>query len=166
MAVDDRSRVLASAASRRTIVKTGGKLAYAGPLVAATTRLTSGNAIAASPPCAGGDVTESFTVTCTSTGQVCDPAHTLDVCFPGGAESFVNYTTPNHCSDISVQFFVDGGAVSGLIGPLGPNESTGPVSLGVLTGTHSIGIQATGHVSGCNTGTLQSWSGSWTISAN
>lgn len=167
MSLDDRADLLASATSRRKIVATGGKLAYAAPIVAATARLSSGSASAASPPCAGGDVTEAFSVTCTSTGQLCVPIHTNDACFPGLGESFVNFTaSAGHCSSIMVQFFVDGSSASALLGPLGPGVSTGNVSLGTLAGNHTIGIQAVGVLGGCNSGTLGSWSGSWTISAN
>jgi len=49
----DTNQGLASTTTRRTIVKTGAKLAYAAPVVAATFKLTQGGALAASCPRGG-----------------------------------------------------------------------------------------------------------------
>jgi hypothetical protein len=126
--------------------------------------MTDSLAQAASPICSDG-TSETFTVQCTSQGQTCTPTHDIVIGFSGtGASSVEFQASPAHCSDILVQFFVDGTAVSAQIGPLGPGQGTGSVSLGVLAGSHTVGIQATGILGGCNTGTLAAWGGSWSFS--
>jgi hypothetical protein len=73
---------LDTSVTRRRIVKTGVKLAYAAPIVAASFTLTAGQLGAISPPaCRGG--------TCL-TAELCETASGLCVCFavPGTAVGF------------------------------------------------------------------------------
>lgn len=78
MALDDMAEKLTDTTTRRTIVKTGAKLAYAVPVVAATTRLSGGSAVAASPPCGGGGVCKVDQDCCageTCIGGICSVAN-------------------------------------------------------------------------------------------
>ncbi len=70
MALDELTKHLGNSTSRRTIVKTGGKLAYAAPLVAASFKLSANAAGAVSPggPCktfqCGGELCLSSPTVC------------------------------------------------------------------------------------------------------
>lgn len=65
----------------------------------------------------------------------------------------------NNCSDISVQFSVDG-AVRYTSPFLPPGGVAGGWDFGpVSAGDHTVSLVATGRVGGCNTGVLRSWSG-------
>ena len=78
--------------TRRTIVKTGVKLAYAAPLVAATTKLTSGGVVAVSGP------------TCAPVGAPCTFPRP-DLCCSlacGSGEFFDCPTDAPCCIDFSV----------------------------------------------------------------
>jgi hypothetical protein len=78
MHLTDVDDVLATGVTRRRVVRSGVKVAYAAPLVAATMRLSAGGAAAAAsgPPCAGaGDCPESLA--CVD-GRCVDPCALLD----------------------------------------------------------------------------------------
>lgn len=156
--------------TRRSIVRSGIKLVYATPLVAATMKLSTldgrANPIAISGGACGHGIHTTAGITCTSQGQVCTPTFDVGVCSVTGAMVASFTASLNHCSDIDVQFFVDGVAASGLIGPLGPGASTGSVSLATSPGSHLVSIQATGIEGGCNQGSLQSWAGTLDITVN
>jgi hypothetical protein len=104
-------------------------------------------------------------VSCTSTGQVCDPAFQktattasqLDLEFTSDSQS---------CASFSVDFLVDGAVVfSSAV--LGPGASTGTFVAGPVTaGGHTVAARATGVTGGCDDGTLHSWSGRLTVSTN
>lgn len=92
-------------------------------------------------------------------GQLSNPYFTFTVSTAGQLD--VEYiASSGHCSNVVMHFLVDSveRAVSGV---LAPGQSTGFVTLGpVAAGTHLVGLQAEGVVSGCNTGTLGNWGGS------
>jgi hypothetical protein len=111
-----------------------------------------------------------FGVNCTSTGQLCDPPYSISV----KTESLlqVQYTVRStHCSSVRLHILVDGKSVytSGFLGWPGASGEfaglpldTGLVNVGpVSRGTHTVGLQAEGQISGCNVaGYLASWGGS------
>ena len=104
---------------------------------------------------------------CTSSGQVCTPLFDQPVALATPALVTLEFTTlGTHCSDISVELFVDGVSV-GTSGPLGPGASTGIVNAGLLpAGVHLVSIEATGHFGGCNLGALSSWGGSLNVTTD
>ena len=120
-------------------------------------------------------VIPDFVVTCTSTGQLCDPP--LSVSGEIGsvlqAQYFVRST---HCSSLRVHLFVDGTlkVTTGFLGWVGAPSpfaelplDTGLVDLGpVSPGAHLISVQAEGQVSGCNVGKPLSWGGSLKVLTN
>jgi hypothetical protein len=159
--------VVGKTTSRRVLVATGAKLAYAAPVVAASASLAGNSVMAASPPC-GENVNADFSVTCDEIVAVCVPAHNESVCSQTGNIVAEFVASSGHCTAINVQFFVDGSAASGVLGPINAGQSTGQVALPTTPGTHVVGIQASGvaGTSGCGGGLLQSWSGSVAITAN
>ncbi len=94
------------------------------------------------------------------TPQICDPAtgQVVNVAAPSLLE--VQFTTSSgHCSDIKVAISVDGGAAQ-QSGFLGAGQSTAVFVFGPFaTGAHTVSVQATGRVGGCNGGFLGSWVG-------
>ena len=116
-------------------------------------------------------VISDFLVTCTSTGQLCDPP--FSVSGEIGSVLQVQYVVLSaHCSSLKVPLFVDGPlkVTTGFLGwPGAPSPfaelpfDTGLVDLGpVSPGAHLISVQAEGQVSGCNSGQPGSWGGSLT----
>ena len=110
-----------------------------------------------------------FIVTCTSTGQLCDPPFLVPV--ETGSVLQVQYAVRStHCASVRVHLFVDGAleATSDFLGwPGAPAPfsdlalDTGLVDLGpVPPGAHVVGVQAEGQVGGCNVGQLPDWGGS------
>jgi hypothetical protein len=109
-----------------------------------------------------------FKVTCSSTGQMCDPPYSMPV--TTGGELQVEYDVPGHCSSIRLHILVDGTVVhtTGFLGWPGapPPFDTLPLSTGLVNvgpvspGAHVLGLQAEGQVGGCNGGRLYSWAGS------
>ena len=74
MPLDELNDQLARTTTRRTVVKTGAKFAYAAPLVAATMKLSTGGAGAVSgAPCPNPAPSSTFGLTCevtpTCTGE-------------------------------------------------------------------------------------------------
>ena len=114
-------------------------------------------------------VIPDFVVTCTNTGQLCDPP--FSVSGETGSVLQVQYfVRSTHCSSLRVHLFVDGTlkVTTGFLGwPGAPSPfaelplDTGLVDLGpVAPGTHIISVQAEGQVSGCNSGQPSKWGGS------
>lgn len=112
--------------------------------------------------------TQTIGITCTSSGQLCEPPHVLDVATDGVLRT--RYVVTTHCSSVRVRFFLDSTLVytSEFLGwsdnpEFGPLE-TGFVDLGpVSAGTHRLEVQAEGTVSGCNVGFLQRWEGTFEV---
>ena len=110
-----------------------------------------------------------FIVTCTSTGELCDPPLFTPI-ETGGVLQAQYFVRPTHSASIRVDFLVDGAvaASSDFLGwpgaPFPFSElplDTGLVDLGpVSPGAHVVGVQAEGQVGGCNTGRLDDWGGS------
>jgi hypothetical protein len=98
--------------------------------------------------------------------QVCEPPFTASVTTAGTLVAEFT-TSPTHCSDIAVRFFVDGAPVTELSERLGPGDSTGEVDLGpVSPGTHTVGVQAVGFEGGCNRGRLATWAGTLEVTTS
>jgi len=120
-------------------------------------------------------VIPDFVVTCTSTGQLCDPLFSVsgELGSVLQAQYFVRST---HCSSSRVHLFVDGTLklTTGFLGwPGAPFPfaqlplDTGLVDLGpVSPGAHLISVQAEGQVSGCNVGKPFTWGGSLKVLTN
>ena len=107
-----------------------------------------------------------FFVDCTSVGQVCSPLFSASVNVLSGPITIMYTASPEHCSDVQAQVFVDGTPIY-TSAFLGPGQSTGPIGTSPLAaGLHTVAIQATGEVGGCNEGQLSSWGGTLTLSGN
>src|SRR6266478_2910250 len=113
--------------------------------------LTGGNPILAQ--------TFPMSITCTSTGQTCTPAFSTPVTVTQASPLTLSVTaSPTHCSNVGYIVALDG-AVLSTTPFLSPGQSSGPiVSAPGSSGQHTVTVQGIGTVSGCNTGTLGSWS--------
>lgn len=136
------------------------------PVVAAILALlVPGPAAAAKLTLSTGD----FLVSCTSTGQVCEPAETLavDVTSKKLKIKKITYETPaGHCSSGRILISVDGRQVARtkFLGRL-ETTSVKPKKLKLPQGEHTLGFQFEGRPGGCNTGFVSSWGGIVVISA-
>jgi len=104
-------------------------------------------------------------ITCTSSGQLCTPIFSVTVSTAGVLQAA--YTaSPGHCSNLRVHFLVDGIDIAQT--PfLSPGQSSAIFNLGPVTpGSHTVGFQAEGTVSGCNTGTLAAWGGTGQVTVS
>jgi RTX calcium-binding nonapeptide repeat (4 copies) len=120
-------------------------------------------------------VIPDFLVTCTSTGQLCDPAFSVSGEI-GSVLQVQYFVRSTHCSSLRVHLFVDGTlkVTTEFLGwPGAPSPfaelplDTGLVDLGpVSPGAHLIGVQAEGQVSGCNLDQPGSWGGSLKVLTN
>ena len=106
-----------------------------------------------------------FSVTCTSSGQLCSPPFTAPVTTSGVLQ--VQYTaSAGHCSNVRVHVLLDGTEVA-LSAFLAPGASSSVFSLGpVSAGTHTLGLQGEGTVGGCNVGSLVNWGGTATVTVS
>ena len=122
-----------------------------------TAWLTFGSGTAAAQ---GTDTTIAVRSVCAmdASPQVCDPPFTTAVNGPGNLA--VEFTTASTlCSHVRIHFLLEGTerAVSRFIGP---GQSTGRVSLGVIgPGAYTLTLRAEGRAGGCNRGALASWDG-------
>jgi len=110
----------------------------------------------------------AFSVPCTSSGQLCNPPFSTNI--ETDSDLKIQYTVrPNHCSSVRVHLLVDNNIVQttqflGWPGATSPFDvlplDTGVIDLGpVSQGSHTLGIQGEGQVSGCNNGVLGNWGG-------
>lgn len=107
---------------------------------------------------------QSISITCTSTGQLCTPLFSTLVNAPEAGTMLLNYTVfPTQCAVARIHFYVDSVplGVSGFLQP--PLVSTGPISDNISAGSHIIALQAEGQTGGCDSGTLNAWSGGLSI---
>lgn len=114
-------------------------------------------------PC--GNVTRLVPVgaTCDNTSQTCSRIHTV-ILETAGPLSVEYIASPFHCSDVGMNFYLDGVFVASRP-PVSAGGSAGPVDFGAVSpGRHEIGLGAFGTVGGCNPGTLAAWGG--TLKAN
>ncbi|MGH9197573.1 MAG: hypothetical protein ACRD1T_17750, partial [Acidimicrobiia bacterium] len=110
-----------------------------------------------------------FSVTCTNSGQLCDPPFSV-LLETGPVLQARYFARREHCSSIRVHIFVDGALrlTTGFLGwPGAPPPfadlpfGTGLIDLGpVSPGTHLISIQGEGQPGGCNATQPFSWGGS------
>lgn len=117
----------------------------------------------------GGTGIPDFVVTCTNTGQLCDPPFSVSV-ETASVLQVQYFVRSTHCSSGRFHLFVDGilKVTTGFLGwPGAPSPfaelplDTGLVDLGpVSPGAHLISVQGEGQVSGCNSGQPGSWGGS------
>ncbi|MEP6962274.1 MAG: hypothetical protein ABI995_09350 [Acidobacteriota bacterium] len=109
-------------------------------------------------------ITESVSITCSSSGQLCDPPYTSSITVAVRGVVTAEFTaSPGHCSTMKAHIGIDGveKAVSAI---LGPGESTDAVELGTVSaGNHSVFVKAEGQVTGCNVGRISSWGGTLRI---
>ncbi len=110
--------------------------------------------------------TGEFAVTCTSTGQVCDPPETLVV---GDAAQDMTvrriiYDASNaHCSSGVVLIAIDGRATATLRFATRKDRATLHKRIRVLAGLHTFAFRFVGHTGGCNAGAVGSWGGTITV---
>jgi len=107
-------------------------------------------------------------ISCTSTGQLCEPPFTANI-ITESPQLQIQYFIISHCSSVRIHMFLDGNPVhtTGFLGWFGapPPFDTLPlnseiIDLGIVTpGMHTIDLQAEGQISGCNEGELVSWEG-------
>ena len=113
-------------------------------------------------------------VLCASTGELCTPQFTTPVTTSSSLK--ITFAPTSSCSASRIHFFVDGveKTVSPWLGWTGATGSfaslpltTGAIDLSpVSKGTHTLGIEMEGEVSGCNAGTLVAWGGNLLIDAS
>ncbi|MBS0195956.1 MAG: hypothetical protein JSR77_04285 [Planctomycetes bacterium] len=99
---------------------------------------------------------------CFATGQDCGTVVTFDE-YSAGVLSLAMQAAGTHCSDVSMDFYVDG-LFAFSTGFLAPGESSPLVDVGpVSPGVHTIEIHALGREGGCNAGILAGWGGTVTL---
>jgi hypothetical protein len=98
-------------------------------------------------------------ISCTSTGQLCDPKFSQLVTTATGTLKVEFTTSAGHCADMRLHVFVNS-VEKAVSGRLPPNRSTGliDVSPGV-GGLYTVELQAEGFQGGCNTGRQTAWAG-------
>ena len=109
------------------------------------------------------DTTYDISIACTSSGQVCDPSFATTITSDGVAQMTFTAST-GHCSDITVDIGLDGSIFTSP--PLGPGDSTFVAFPPVAPGPHSVTVQATGILGGCNAGTLAAWAGTLVVTTS
>ena len=122
-------------------------------------------ALAASAPAYGQLVTTTFgpfTVTCTTSGQLCDNVFSRSVNTVSNLR--VQYVASSgHCSNVAAHILVDG-VEQAVTAFLTPGQASGFFDVGpVAAGTHTVTLQAEGNISGCNIGTLLNWGGTMDV---
>lgn len=95
---------------------------------------------------------------CDQTGQICGNPQSIQVATCGPI--VVSYTaSSSHCSLVGMIYYVDG-VVAGVADPVGPGETTPPLSLGLhAPGNHLLEVDAYGVTGGCNPGVISDWGG-------
>jgi len=102
------------------------------------------------------ETTYPITITCTSTGETCDPTFTQTFTTDGVAQLTFTASTSN-CSDITAEIGIDGSSF--VTDPLAPGDSVFNAWPPLSPGSHQVTIQATGIPGGCNSGDLAGWGG-------
>jgi hypothetical protein len=184
MALEGNGDQLATTTTRRSVVTVGAKLAYAAPLVAATMKLsglaTSAQDVVSGGMACGAEAEVTFSITCVNpfSNNGCLDATgatargSVVVCTVSGAIYATFTAASDHCSSILVEFIIAGVPLrQGLMGPLAPGQSVGPVLLDPIKGplapgTYTISAIAAGVVGGCNTGVLVDWGGTLHVDPN
>ena len=107
------------------------------------------------------DTTYSIDITCTSTGEVCDPTFTTTITTDAIAQ--IQFTAgSSNCTSISVAIGLDGSIFTS--DPLAPGDGAFNPWSPVAAGAHTLTVQATGV--GCSTGTLSNWSGTLLVTTS
>lgn len=110
--------------------------------------------------------TGSFTVTCTSTGQLCSPAeHLRFKLHRRGVLTSIAYTTAaSHCSAIKLHVYRRGHQIAqtGVLAT-GNQTETLKTKIRLRRGVTTLAFKAQGYVGGCNVGTTGSWGGDITV---
>ncbi|MBI4450889.1 LamG domain-containing protein, partial [Candidatus Woesearchaeota archaeon] len=140
------------------------------PVLAANTvfgtcgRLVTGRVENATTATGQGGAPQSFVITCTTGGQLCEPPYRFDINTNGVLQ--LQYTpAASHCSSIRLHISVDGNEVK-TTDFIAPGAQASLFDLGPVTpGTHTIALKAEGTVGGCNTGVLLGWGGTVTVVA-
>ncbi len=111
--------------------------------------------------------TGSFIITCTSTGQICDPPQTLMVGDPVKAlkvRKFIYTASAEHCSSGRVLIELDGTLIGRMRFVAGRETTTLRKKLRLVPGIHTFAFRIEGKVGGCNIGYVGSWGGIITVS--
>lgn len=130
--------------------------------------LLSGVALAAAAPVYA-QILDPVSITCNSSGQVCSPAYSNTFNLPSPGVASLTFTaSTGGCSNAQFLIQVDGSPATypGSSNPfLAPGQSITVTTPSLAAGLHTVSVQATGQVGGCNLGNLVSWAGSLNISA-
>jgi hypothetical protein len=109
-----------------------------------------------------------FGITCTSTGQLCDPPETLliaDPTTPLKVRKFIYTAAAQHCSSGRILVELDGRPV-GKMRFVSRNETATlrkRKGLRLAPGAHTFAFRFEGKVGGCNTGAVSGWGGEITV---
>jgi hypothetical protein len=110
--------------------------------------------------------TGGFTVTCTSSGQLCSPPENLTINLPRhGTLIQATYTTAfSHCSAVQVRMLRGSKVVAKFHKvPVGDRVDVITPHIAMPKGKTTFGFQAQGFTGGCNAGHLGSWGGKVTV---
>jgi hypothetical protein len=103
-----------------------------------------------------------FGITCTSTGQICDPPETLvvgDAAKRLRVKKFVYVASAAHCSSGRILIQLDGRAVGKMPFVSRNQQATLRKRLRLAPGSHTFAFRFEGKVGGCNVGTVSGWGG-------
>src|SRR5690242_9092231 len=107
--------------------------------------------------------TGEFGITCTSTGQLCDPPETLvigDPTTPIKVRKFVYTASSAHCSSGRIRIQLDGREIGRMRFVSRNEQATLRKRVRLAPGTHTFAFRFEGKVGGCNTGAVSGWGGS------
>jgi hypothetical protein len=143
--------------------------AWMPPVICAICALSVGSALAESRK--GGDVvryrTGSFFVTCTSSGQICDPAKTKKVRVvddPVRIKRMRYVAATAHCSRGRILVFLDGDKINQTdFVNAGERATVDNMTARLAPGRHRFAFRFEGRTGGCNAGFVGSWGGKITL---
>jgi hypothetical protein len=107
-----------------------------------------------------------FGITCTGTGQLCEPPATLTIGDPAKKVKIrkVVYTAAaEHCSAGRLLVTLDGAKFGKMRFVIGKETTTLRKRRSVAPGLHTLAFQFEGRTGGCNTGSVSGWGGVITV---
>lgn len=110
--------------------------------------------------------TGPFGITCTSTGQICDPPETLTIGDPARAlkvKKFVYDASAAHCSSGRILIELDGRQVGKMRFVSRNERATLRKRIRLAPGAHMLAFRFQGKLGGCNVGSVSGWGGEITV---
>lgn len=104
----------------------------------------------------------AFLVTCTGTGQLCEPPFALGVGDPGRTitlTKFVYTASSSHCSAGRLHVSLDGVEIGRMRFVVGRERSVLRKRVKLRPGGHVLAFQFEGRSGGCNVGFVSGWGG-------